>query len=410
MQSSPISALFDRYRQRFQYHTDTALPTVGTGQLRLVLVIPCYDEHPEYVLESLSLNAIEKPESVLVLLVFNHAKGASADLVQKHVKQADKYRKEVLKNGVALRSIKAFDLPPKQAGVGMARKRGMDLALALFAQKGHDGLIVCLDADCKVSENYLESLLRAERHPVNGLSIAFEHPEVHTAQNNAILKYEVFLRYYVQAWKFCGFAHAHHTIGSGMACRASAYAKIGGMNKRKAGEDFYFLHKLMPQGSFYDLTGCKVFPQARFSSRVPFGTGKAMLDMFNGKKDFKEVYNPFIFKGIKQWLESVGLSKEKADTPGFISAYLMNIGLEKQLLHLRERSGNEKQFARNFSFWFDGFKMLKLVHFARDHYYGDVAIPEALEGLFNRKVNTIEEAHRFLLHQDLHTAKQPPGS
>ncbi len=48
----------------------------------------------------------------------------------------------------------------------------------------------------------------------------------------------------------CGVSHAYHTIGSSMAVRCSAYAKIGGMNRRKAGEDFIFYTNLYPRVDF----------------------------------------------------------------------------------------------------------------------------------------------------------------
>src|SRR5213594_3575687 len=88
----------------------------------------------------------------------------------------------------------------------------------------------------------------------------------------AIAAYELHLRYYVRALRYAGFPYAHHTIGSCMAVRADVYKKQGGMNKRQAGEDFYFLQKIIPLGHFTDLTETKVIPSSRPSDRVPFGT------------------------------------------------------------------------------------------------------------------------------------------
>jgi len=41
-----------------------------------------------------------------------------------------------------------------------------------------------------------------------------------------------------------GSPYAYHTIGSAFACRAEAYIAAGGMNRRHAAEDFYFLQQL----------------------------------------------------------------------------------------------------------------------------------------------------------------------
>ena len=63
-----------------------------------------------------------------------------------------------------------------------------------------------------------------------------------------------------------------------MAVRAHAYARQGGMNRRQAGEDFYFMQKLVDGEQVENIAEATVFPSARLSHRVPFGTGKALSD------------------------------------------------------------------------------------------------------------------------------------
>lgn len=46
------------------------------------------------------------------------------------------------------------------------------------------------------------------------------------------------------------------------------------MNQRKAGEDFYFLHKFSILDQLGEINVEIVLPLARSSDRVPFGTGK----------------------------------------------------------------------------------------------------------------------------------------
>src|SRR4029434_9989987 len=94
----------------------------------------------------------------------------------------------------------------------------------------------------------------------------------------AIAAYELHLRYYLQALRTAGFPHGYHTIGSSMAVRARTYMEQGGMNRRQAGEDFYFLHKLIPLGGFTELNSTTVYPLPRPSNRVPFGTGRAVSE------------------------------------------------------------------------------------------------------------------------------------
>ena len=49
--------------------------------------------------------------------------------------------------------------------------------------------------------------------------------------------------------------------------------KQDGLNKKQAGEDFYFLQKIMPMGNYFELNSTTVHPSSRTSDRVPFGTG-----------------------------------------------------------------------------------------------------------------------------------------
>ena len=95
-------------------------------------------------------------------------------------------------------------------------------------------------------------------------------------QRLGIQLYEDYLHYYKKALDYAGFPDSIYTIGSAFAVRADAYVKQGGMNRRQAGEDFYFLNKLTKLGKITEINDAYVYPSARVSDRVPFGTGAAM--------------------------------------------------------------------------------------------------------------------------------------
>ena len=82
-----------------------------------------------------------------------------------------------------------------------------------------------------------------------GVSIAYAHrleeADMTVQAREAIMKYELYLRYYRLALEYTGHPHAYHCIGSAFAVRTLDYVAQGGMNKRQAGEDFYFLQKLI---------------------------------------------------------------------------------------------------------------------------------------------------------------------
>jgi hypothetical protein len=68
------------------------------------------------------------------------------------------------------------------------------------------------------------------------------------------------MRYFVRGLSYAGFPYVHHTVGSAIAIKTSAYVRAGGMNSGAAGEDFYFIQKLLPAGYFFNLTSTTVYP------------------------------------------------------------------------------------------------------------------------------------------------------
>lgn len=114
------------------------------------------------------------------------------------------------------------------------------------------------------------------------------------------MKYELYLRYYRLALEYTGHPHAYHCIGSAFAVRTLDYVAQGGMNKRQAGEDFYFLQKLIATGRYATLQSTQVYPSPRFSGRTPFGTGQAVPADRSGVRTFSGI-SPTGFSGFKMF-------------------------------------------------------------------------------------------------------------
>lgn len=366
-----LSTLVSTYWRKFGFFSTVQISKSVNQGLRIGIVIPSYFEELGDTLQSLSACRVQKPEEIELILVINHGETASEEVKHHHDAQLKKIPDQ-LSNGVPIHPIKAFDLPQKHAGVGLARKIGMDESLQRFGVIGYDGLIVCLDGDCTVSTNYLQSLLQAEEDGFKGLSIYYEHPfsALSADEQEAITCYEIFLRYYALGLQQAAYPFPFHTVGSSMAARASAYIKAGGMNKRKAGEDFYFLHKIFPQGQFSSWPHCAVYPSARISHRVPFGTGKAMGSMLEGQKNYTWLYHPVLFIELGKWLSDMaGIYKlNRSQWPETILHFLKSEQWEDELRDLTLRSKNLTQFTRNFYFWMDGFKILKYLHCNQESY------------------------------------------
>ena len=279
--------------------------------LFLSVVIPCFNET-----ELINcLQSIFDGEPTLypteILVVINASQNSSPEIKAQNeisLQNAILWEQSHRKNNLSFQFIN-LELPFKDAGVGLARKIGMDEAVRRFENSKfkNEGVIVCLDADCTVEKNYLQAIEKHFLENLNavGASIQFAHlyTSLPAKEKIAIVHYELFLRYYVNGLRLAQHPFAFHTIGSSMAVRNLAYQKQGGMNKRKAAEDFYFLQKVFVLGNFTEINSTCVYPSARISERVPFGTGKAVGDFMEGKEIL--FYNPVIFLELKFFIETI---------------------------------------------------------------------------------------------------------
>lgn len=335
-------------------------------------------------LESLSHNPADLLDRFLILIVVNQradASGAETADNSKTLKLLPLWKQQYgLANlfWVDAASI-GVELPPKQ-GVGLARKIGLDLALPLLDYRDGDPLLICLDADTLVQSDYLRSI---SRHFVDtkagGASIPYHHrPASGEAEQSAIDRYELFLRVYVLGLELAGSPYAFHTVGSAMACRASVYVASGGMNRRTAGEDFYFLQQVHKTSGVVPLTGTVVHPSPRSSHRVPFGTGRAVGDMLNDGEQRLLFYQPDVFSIVEEWLAYVTKNSE-ADAlsllngAGLISPvlhrFLEQSGFRDSWENLKKNNRDDTKLTAAFHGWFDAFRTMRLIHELSDKTY-----------------------------------------
>ncbi len=290
-------------------------------------------------------------------------------------------------------SSPGHEMPDKSGGVGTARKIGLDAALRLFDYRlSGEKLLACLDADTLVEDNYLMAIRNYFQQERTAAVVNYKHqPPLGTRQRLAIASYEIFLRYYVLGLRYAGSPYAFHTIGSTMICTANAYVAVGGMNRRDAAEDFYFLNKLAKFNHVGRIPTTTVYPSARPSRRVPFGTGRWISRFLEEREEEWRLYDPRIFLILKRWLQTMEASPDR-DTEVLMTAArgidpLLSSYLESQDFYpawsrVRKNSKHREGLQRHFHCWFDGFKTLKLVHFLTDHGFSRVSMFRALEDLF----------------------------
>ena len=371
-------SIADTYFDRFP-SLDNNLGSLANQELKLIVVIPSYDE-PQLISSINSLlSAANGVQFIIeVIVVVNHSKLSENKVVSQNLKSVKELQEIPKCENFNVHWIYCPDMDPKHAGVGWARKIGMDQALRRFAAINYDGLICCFDADSKVDNNYFSSLWKAfENDSFNGASIHFEHPlfgdEFDASIYKEIALYETHLRYYKNALSYCGFPYAFHTVGSSMVVRASAYAIQGGMNRRKAGEDFYFINKIIALGDYSEIYSTKVIPSPRVSDRVPFGTGRAIKESLAGDKDLSKTYDFEIFKIIKSWVNQV-ISENTYDYYLFsteMKSFIPEDQWNMKFGQLKKNTSSITAFKHRFFQVFDAFWTLKCVHFLRDNYFSD---------------------------------------
>lgn len=394
----------------FQKPELKAPPLSNTG---IIVVIPCFNE-PDIITSLNALNKAEKPNSTVeIIIVINHAENHSEEIKTKNIQTltAIETWKNKTELNVDFHVIKAFDLPIKHAGVGLARKIGMDEAVFRFDKVNQDGVIVCFDADSTCDVNYFKAIENHfNKHTKSpGAAIKFAHPiegnDFNSKNYEGIIYYELFLRYYNQGLKYAKLPFAFHTVGSSMAVRSSAYQKQGGMNKRKAGEDFYFLHKIISLGNFTEINATTVSPSPRISDRVPFGTGKAINDWMDKEEDNYLTYDARIWQILKDFTACIPiLFQTTFDKIEFYNdhnnrhfiRFLKANNFEDDLLEIKSNSTDQQSFTKRFFVWFNAFRVLKLVHFLRDEQFPNQPIFEQAKIMaekrgFYRKENSTKD-------------------
>ena len=356
------------------------IDTVPAGELGFVVCIPAYKE-PDPLLPIISLYNADAPQcAVEVLILFNYPENSSSAGIELTTQGYDMVKKWAAENNTEkfrVYPILAGGIPLKHAGAGMARKLVMDQAVTrLRAAENPAGIITGFDADSLCDKNYFTAI--TEQFTVNpettGASIHFEHPisgnEYPEQAYKGITLYETHLRYISQAMRYSGFPYFFHTVGSSFAVRADIYVAQGGMNRRKAGEDFYFLHKIMPLGEYVNISGTTIIPSPRTSDRVPFGTGVSIAKWINDNDTVFYTYPFAVFESVKPLFNSIeGLYRqslknaEKLITDNTLVSFLEKEGWEKKWDEIQSNCSSIVNFKKRFFRWFDGFLFVKYLNY-----------------------------------------------
>ena len=358
-----------------------------------ILVIPAYREAADFLIR-LQQQSFEGTNRLLIILISNHPDNLlDADqeiALQHHSKLMDvlpnsQWQQDYLSfhqggnniDTLVIGRVGSYAIDSKQ-GVGLARKIGADIALALINQgKSVSPWVFTSDADCHLPEDYF-----AQIPPTNSDIAAYIYPYRHIGLEGRLLEatrlYEKRLSSYVEGLRLANSPYAFQTLGSTLCISARHYALARGFPKRSAGEDFYLLNKLAKLGKIHSLDFPVVEIQARCSDRIPFGTGPAVSSLLESDNLLLEkvFYAPILFDLLRRFIEVLNddRTEERLDEASEeIQLAARHINIRTLFQHIESQRLSGKQRQEHTHLWFDGFKTLKFLHFLRDNYYPNLS-------------------------------------
>ena len=338
------------------------------------IIVPAKAEKKNlpFLLASISEQNQKYLANCLVILIINNSNNDSKKII-KNNKETLEYL-DTTTFDFELRYVDAStgnnSLPEKKSGVGLARKIGADLAI----KYSNPLSIICYtDADVIISSNYLKIISDYYNQSKCGCAIVgFRHQKNENSTINRRIKdYEKFLLKTADDLKNAGSPYGYVTLGSCMTCTAYAYISVGGMNKMKATEDFYFLQELTKHFKYMHTIHDKiVYPSSRISSRVYLGTGYRMQKMATEENVNNLYFSNESFENLNELLLIIKKSYhlnvnellDKTNDIPKLNRFLEIQGIEKVWNSLINNSDYEK-FISQFHRWFDGLKTIQFLKY-----------------------------------------------
>lgn len=149
------------------------------------------------------------------------------------------------------------------------------------------------------------------------------------------------------------------------------------------------MNKIAKVCSVKRIRSTQVFPAARVSNRVPFGTGASMRKSVGKGETTWRVYHPEVFIILSRWLNGVkriifhggGTTEEIVTEAEAIHPVLFNFLTERKFPRAWERicfhAQDPRLKIRRFHEWFDAFQTLKFIREMHRAVYPMVRIEEA---------------------------------
>ncbi len=309
----------------------------------------------------------------------------------------------------------------KKGGVGMARKMLSDI---IMAQAAPDDILVSLDADTGVPDGYLQAIAGFfDKYPgMAAVALPYYHPLGNDElQNRAILRYELYMRNYSLNLMETGSPYCFTALGSAIAVRVGALRKIGGFPPLKSGEDFYLLQKLRKMSMIGLYCDTCVYPSPRYSSRVVFGTGPALLKGCMGEWSGCPIYPHTAFRAIAETYRQLPDLYDHDLENGFLLFLEQQFGQRNLWQPIRDNVKDLSHFVHAFHEKADGLRILQYLRSSCRqseeenrkalsenirHWMPDATIPEQVNGpLFGESVKNLDTMRNLLFQYEMRLRK-----
>jgi hypothetical protein len=391
--------VISRYLERWA-EPESRLAERIEGAWERALIVPLFREHVSFVDGYRA--ALESAQGgTLCILVVNAPADAAEPALLENAELLTDLRRELhavplgasppihrgrrgsLDAVVIDRTSPGHRLPARQ-GVGLARRIGHDLALALYAAgRLRSRFCFSTDADVSLPADYFAAADSAGTPDAAALLFPFWHEATgDESLDRATALYELSLRWYVLGLARAGSPYAFHSVGSTLALNAEAYAAVRGFPRRQAGEDFHLLAKLCKVERLVRLASDPIRIRARRSDRVPFGTGPGVRRLESAALVLE---HPRVFDALGVWLGmldefAAGRDLERVELGALGPAARSELERIGALAALRSASLATPGggLRRRLHTWFDALRTLKLLHALRDGGLPELPLPDAL--------------------------------
>lgn len=335
------------------------------------VLIPAYDEEENLPALLESLAAATVPYPIAVIVAVNYPSGASPN---SSIRLFDMLKHCTLPEPLKLFTLFAQEL---ENGVGEARKILFDVFCHSRTPDNADNSVMfSMDADCLIHKEYFTETLTALLSGDAGCAaIRVAHRKSGNPKlDSAIDIYEKYLLDYENNLEKCRSPYAYNAIGSGFAVKVDCYIRCGGMKLKKAGEDFYFMQSAAKCSKIVKTRNVLVYPSARISERVPFGTGTAVRDIINGI--MPRQVSDRAFAELKKVIETININGSLDSGEHFVSLLSPEassffadnkfiISWNKTLANQKLHNNSDKQ--RAFHLWFDALQTRRFLHYISEN-------------------------------------------